>query len=86
MSNQLDTTNWVSYPFEVNGIKFKSMLDPKGNFYPRVELLPKKVFTEENIKMVLELIGNPAEFTTDELQIELDICNAGATQALVCLA
>ena len=86
MSNNLDTKNWVSYPFEVNGIKFKSMLDPKGNFYPMVERLPAGVFTQENMRMIIELIGNPAEFTTDELQIELDICNAGATQALVCLA
>ena len=82
----LDTTNWAKYPFTVNGVNFVSMLDPKGSFYPKVERLPDGVFTKENIRMIGELIGNPSEFTRDELQIELDTCNAGATQALVALA
>ena len=58
MITQLDTTNWVSYPFEVNGVKFNSMLDPNGSFYPKVERLPDGVFTAENIRMTLELIGD----------------------------
>jgi hypothetical protein len=86
MITQLNTTNWVSYPFEVNGIKFNSMLDPNGSFYPMVERLPAGVFTTENIRMVHELIGDPTQLTVEELQDELDRVNDGAEQALVVLA
>ena len=86
MITQLDTTNWASYPFTVEGVEFVSLLDPKGSFYPQVERLPAGVFTAENTRMVTELIGNPALFTRQELQDELDKVNAGASQALVALA
>lgn len=86
MQTMLDTTNWVSYPFEVNGVKFNSMLDPQGSFYPKVERLPAGVFTAENIRMTLELIGDPTQLSVEELQDELDRVNAGASEALVVLA
>lgn len=86
MQTMLDTTNWVSYPFEVNGVKFNSMLDPQGSFYPKVERLPAGMFTAENIRMTLELIGDPTQLTVEELQDELDRVNAGASEALVVLA
>jgi hypothetical protein len=86
MITQLDTTNWASYPFTVEGVDFVSKLDPQGSFYPQVERLPAGVFTAENTRMVTELIGNPALFTRQELQDELDRINAGASQALVALA
>ena len=86
MQTQLNTTNWVSYPFEVNGIKFNSLLDPKGEFYPKVERLPAGVFTAENIRMTLELIGDPTQLTTEELEDELDRVNQYATEALIVLA
>ena len=82
----LNTDNWASYPFSVEGVDFVSKLDPQGSFYPQVERLPAGVFTTENTRMVTELIGNPALFTRQELQDELDRINAGASQALVALA
>jgi hypothetical protein len=86
MITQLDTTNWASYPFTVNGIDFVSKLDPQGSFYPKVERLPDGLFTAENIRMVTELIGDPTQLTAEELQDELDRVNAGASEALVVLA
>ena len=82
----LDTTNWASYPFTVEGVEFVSLLDPKGSFYPQVERLPEGLFTAENIRMTLELIGDPTQLTVEELQDELDRVNAGASEALVVLA
>ena len=82
----LDTTNWVSYPFTVNGINFVSKLDPQGSFYPQVERLPAGVFTAENIRMITELVGDPTKLSADELQAELDACNLGASQAILALA
>jgi hypothetical protein len=82
----LDTTNWASYPFTVNGINFVSLLDKNGSFYSKVERLPEGVFTNENVRMVGELIGDPSLMTTAELQDELDRVNLHASQALVALA
>ena len=82
----LDTTNWASYPFTVEGVEFVSLLDPKGSFYPQVERLPSGLFTQENMRMILELIGNPSKFSREELQAELDSVNLGASQAIVALA
>ena len=82
----LDTTNWAKYPFTVNGVNFVSLLDPQGSFYSAVERLPLGVFTNENSRMVGELIGDPAVMTREELQAELDRVNLGASQALVALA
>ena len=82
----LDTTNWAEYPFIVNGVKFVSKLDPKGYFYEKVERLPLGVFTDENSRMVMELIGDPSKMTTSELQNELDTVNLGASQAILALA
>lgn len=86
MKTMLDTTNWVSYPFEVNGVKFNSLLDPQGEFYPKVEKLPAGVFVTYNQGAIAEFVGNPANMTTDEIQAKLDIANEFATQALICLA
>ncbi|NDB60468.1 hypothetical protein EB001_18760 [bacterium] len=82
----LNTDNWASYPFSVEGVDFVSKLDPQGSFYPQVERLPAGVFTAENTRMVTELIGNPALFTREELENELATINAGASQAIVALA
>ena len=86
MATKLDTTNWASYPFTVEGVEFVSLLDPKGSFYSQIERLPIGVFTAENTRMVSELIGNPALMTRSELQDELDRVNAGASQAILALA
>lgn len=86
MATKLDTTNWVSYPFSVEGVEFLSLLDPQGDFYPQVERLPLGVFSTENARMVSELIGNPALLTREELEDELDRVNAGASQAILALA
>lgn len=86
MSTLLDTTNWVSYPFEMNGINFVSKLDPQGEFYPQIEAMPIGMFTAMNKQMILELIGNPADFSTEDLESELKTVNIGASQAVICLA
>ena len=86
MQTTLDTTNWVAYPFEVNGVKFNSLLNPKGDFYPRVERLPAGAFESMNKGAIANFIGDPSKLTNDELQTELNRVNEFATQALIVLA
>lgn len=82
----LNTTNWVSYPFEVNGVKFNSMLDPKGTFYSKVERLPAGIFANMNAGAIAEFVGDPSTLSVDEINSLLDVANEGATQALIVLA
>ena len=82
----LNTTNWVAYPFEVNGVKFNSMLDPKGTFYPKVKNLPAGMFATWNQQAIFKFVGNPASMTADEINAKLDIANEFATEALIVLA
>lgn len=86
MLQTLDTTNWVSYPFSVSGFNFVSLIDPTGNMYPRVMGVGVDAFIGMNQGAIKDLIGNPNEYTTDELQAKLDFVNEGATQALIRLA
>lgn len=82
----LNTTNWVSYPFEVNGVKFNSLLDPKGEFYPKVEKLPAGIFANMNAGAIAEFVGDPSTLSVNEINSLLDVANEGATQALIVLA
>lgn len=86
MQTMLNTTNWVSYPFEVNGVKFNSLLDPKGEFYPKVEKLPAGVFSNMNAGAIAEFVGDPSTLSVNEINSLLDVANEGATQALIVLA
>jgi hypothetical protein len=82
----MTTNNWVEYPFEVEGINFVSKLDTAGNIYNRVRLLPEGIFAQMNKACILDVIGNPAELTKEELESELARVNEGGTQAIIALA
>jgi hypothetical protein len=86
MLQTINTTNWVSYPFSVSGVNFISQIDPSGDMYPRVMGIGVDAFIGMNQGAIKDLIGNPNEYTTDELKARLDFVNEGATQALICLA
>jgi hypothetical protein len=86
METILDTTNWVKYPFSVNGVDFLSLINPDGEFYSKVERLPKGVFTIENIRMVKHLIGDPAKMTRPEIENKLADANQYASSAILALA
>ena len=82
----VDTTNWVKYPFTVDGINFVSIIDPKGSFYPQLEALTPEIRNSFNESAIREFIGSPANYSLAELQGELATINAGFSQALLALA
>lgn len=86
MQTMLNTTNWVKYPFEVNGVKFNSLIDPQGEFYPKVENLPTGVFTGFNVDAIKKFVGDPSKLSVNQINTLLDVANEGATQALIVLA
>ena len=86
METTIDTTNWVKYPFTVDGIDFASLIDPKGTFYPQLEAMPTKLINALNESAIKEFIGSPANYSLEELQNDLDELNLGYSQALITLA
>jgi hypothetical protein len=82
----LNTDNWASFPFSVNGVNFVSKIDTTGSFYPTLSKMPTEMVDMINTQAITELVGDPTLMTTAELQAELDHVNAGASQALLCLA
>ena len=82
----LNTDNWASFPFSVNGVNFVSKLDTNGSFYPQISRMPAEMVEMINRDAITELVGDPTKMTTEELQAELDAVNLGATQAILALA
>ena len=83
MSN---TTNWVDFPVSVDGVQFISKIDKNGSFYPQLVSMPSEVFQQFHVEMIHSLIGNPALISREDLLEELEVINAGATQAILALA
>jgi hypothetical protein len=83
MSN---TINWAIFPVSVDGVEFISKIDKDGSFYPQLINLPNEVFQQFHVDMIHKLIGNPALISREDLLEELEVINAGATQAILALA
>lgn len=77
---------FAEYPFSVNGVNFVSRVAVEGSMYAVVERLHESIFAQMNAEAIMDLIGDPAELSLNELKIRLYDANAGATQALIELA
>jgi hypothetical protein len=86
MTTTLDTTNWVSYPFTVNGINFVSKVNPESSIGFQVSFVPVEMFSLMNIDAVLDIIGDPSLLSADKLKSELVRVNHSASEALIELA
>lgn len=82
----IDRTNWVKYPFTVDGINFNSEIDPNGRMYKTISNLPAGLFTSMNQSAVREMIGKVSLFSKSEIQDELDRVNEGYHEAYISLA
>jgi hypothetical protein len=81
-----DTTKWALFPVSVDGVDFVSKIDMDGSFYPQLVNMPSEVFQGFHADMIHTLIGNPSLMTREELEDELAVINAGASQAILALA
>jgi hypothetical protein len=82
----IDKSNWVSYPFTVDGVEFVSLIDPKGSMYPQISKLPTAIFSQLNEEAIRSLIGKASLLSRSEIQDELDRVNEGYGQAYLALA
>ena len=78
--------NWKSYPFTVDGVDFVSLIDPNGDMYKKIQLVPAQIFSDMNAGAIRELIGKVSLLSRSEIQDELDKVNLGYSQAYLALA
>jgi hypothetical protein len=79
--HNLDTTNWVSFPFTEAGYNFVSKLSPISPFLSRVANLPEGAFDSMNKSAIRELVGT--DLTRDEVITRLSVMNEFATHAVI---
>jgi hypothetical protein len=56
--HELDTANWLSFPFTVNGVNYASKVKPDTSMANRIAMVPAHLFVSMNEDCVRELIGN----------------------------
>ena len=80
------TSDWISRPFEVDGVKFISKIRKGSEMYNSISKLPINVFQNMNMGAIKSIIGNPSTITREELVKELYRVNIGGSQAILELA
>lgn len=77
----INTTKWNKYPFEVDGVKFVSLIDPNGEMSKKIKNLPDGVFTQMNQGAIRSMIGSVSNMSLDEIENELEKLNDGFNEA-----
>jgi hypothetical protein len=80
VQHNLETSNWLAFPFEVDGINYVSKIKPDSAMAKRVAGVPATVFVSLNADCVRELIGKA---TREEALSKLEFINAGASEAVI---
>lgn len=79
--HELDTTNWLAFPFTVNGVNYVSKVKPESDMAMRIALVPETLFISMNESCVRELIGN---ITSPSLLVtKLYEVNENASEAVI---
>lgn len=80
LQHKLETSSWLSFPFNVNGVGYVSKIKPDSSMAVRIKMVPQDVFISMNIDCVRELIGN---VTREEAIAKLYELNENASEAVI---
>ena len=80
VQHDLETSSWLAFPFEVNGINYVSKVKPNSSMSKRITAVPEKIFISLNVDCVRELIGNVSR---DEAIAKLHELNKSASEAVI---
>jgi hypothetical protein len=80
VQHNLETSNWLTFPFEVDGINYVSKIKPNSGMAKRVAGVPANVFLSLNADCVRELIGKA---TREEAISKIGSINLGASEAVI---
>lgn len=82
----VDTTNWDVYPFEVDGIQFKSLINPAGPIAKRLLSVSNQMFIAMNVGAIRDCVGDVLNMTRQEILNKLVEVNENASEAVIALA
>ena len=80
------TSDWISYPFEVDGIQFVSKVNKLSKLGKRIFAVPAPIFIQMNQGAIRDCIGSVATMTRSEIISELERINEGGSEAILELA
>jgi len=79
--HELNTTNWNTFEFQVDGISFLSKIAPESPFMKKINALPAGVFISMNQSAVMDLVGKG--LTRNEIAEQLYRINENASHAVL---
>lgn len=76
-------SNFVTVPFEVDGINFVSRYNPDSPMGIKILQIPQHVFISMNQDCVRDILGNVSLLTHEQLVAELERINENGTEAFI---
>ena len=76
-------SNFVTVPFEVDGINFVSRYNPDSPMGIKIAQVPQHVFISMNQDCVRDILGNASLLTHEQLVAELERINENGTEAFI---
>ena len=83
-THNLDTTEWLEFPFSAYGNNYISKIAPFSPFLKQISKLPEGMFEKMNIDAITELVG--VNLTYSEIVDRLKEINESSTHAVIELA
>lgn len=76
-------SNFVTVPFEVDGINFVSRYNPVSPMGLRISTIPQEMFIAMNRDCLRSIVGNVSLLTREQLISELERINENGTEAFI---
>lgn len=76
-------TNFVTIPFEVDGINFVSRYNPVSPMGLRIATIPQDMFIAMNKDCIRTIIGDISKLSRKQLLSELERVNENGTEAFI---
>ena len=76
-------SNFVTIPFEVDGINFVSRYNPVSPMGLRIATIPQDMFIAMNKECLRNILGNVSLLTREQLIAELERINENGTEAFI---
>ena len=76
-------SNFVTVPFEVDGINFVSRYNPDSPMGIQISSIPQEMFIAMNKECLRRILGNVSKLTREQLISELERINENGSEAFI---
>lgn len=80
------TTEWATFPFDVDGVQFNSKVRKDSDFGMRLMFVPAEMFAEMNVSCIREYFADVKSMSRTDIVSKLNELNYGGTNAILELA